>query len=235
MIVFLTGAGISAESGIQTFRDSDGLWNEYDVREVCDIETFEQNKDKVFKFYNERRLEYANARPNLAHQRIAQLQQEKGVDAVKIITQNVDHLFEKAGCCDVVHLHGHMSEMICLNCGNIHQLDVLEVSSKTECTECKQVRLKPNVVFFNEAANYHPMLEILETMTNQDALVVIGTSGMAIPLNAMVEAVSGYKILNNLDASDEVNEALFDEVIYSNVTDSIEEVISLVISHININ
>ncbi|MBT4837809.1 MAG: NAD-dependent deacetylase [Methylococcales bacterium] len=223
MIVFLTGSGISADSGIATFRDKGGLWHKYDVREVCDMKTFEQNKDQVFAFYNDQRREYANAKPNSAHLAIARLQQQTG--HVKIITQNIDQLFEQAGCHDVVHIHGNLNEMICLACEKIHVIDNEDISPDDTCPFCQQARLKPNVVFFNEGAHMQPMLEILETMTSDDVLVVIGTSGMAIPLNALVEAVPGYKILNNLTPSDDINEELFDQVIYQQATKAVDQIV----------
>jgi NAD-dependent deacetylase len=230
MIVFLTGSGISADSGLKTFRDNQGLWQQYDIRQVCDIETFDQNKAMVFQFYNERRLEYTDAKPNHAHYTIAKLQQQWSSEHVKIITQNIDHLFEKAGCLDVAHVHGNINEMKCLACEEVFTLgnDQLTIQSDSLCPNCQQPELKPNVVFFNEGASLQSMLEILDVMTSEDMLVVIGTSGMAIPLNAIVEAVPGYKILNNLQASDGIDENLFDEIIYETASKGIEQIKSII-------
>lgn len=227
MVVFLTGSGISADSGIETFRDKGGLWHKYDVQKVCNIETFEQNKAQIFSFYNEQRRKYANAKPNYAHLAIARLQQQIG--KVSIITQNIDQLLEQAGCHNVVHIHGNLNEMICLACEKIHVIDDQDISPDDPCPFCHQTELKPNVVFFNEGAYMQPMLEIFEAMTVDDVLVVMGTSGMAIPLNALVEAVPGFKILNNLMPSDDINEDLFDHVIYQQATKAIDQIVDWVL------
>ena len=104
-VIIFSGAGISAESGISTFRDSGGLWNEYKIEDICSAGCMQKNRDKTIEFYDKRRVELEDKQPNKAHRKIKKLK-DKYPNDIAIITQNVDNLFEKAGCRDVLHLHG---------------------------------------------------------------------------------------------------------------------------------
>ena len=117
-IVFLTGAGISAESGLSTFRSEDGLWNKHRVEDVATIEAFYRNPDYVHEFYNKMRPELLAAQPNPAHKAITTLQQ-KYPAKISVVTQNVDTLHEKAGNQNVYHIHGQINQIVCLNCGHV--------------------------------------------------------------------------------------------------------------------
>lgn len=227
-VIFITGAGISAESGLTTFRDKNGLWEQFDVNNVCNLETFEQNREQVFAFFNDRRAELKEAKPNSTHLTIAKIQYDYGKDRIKIITQNADDLLEKAGCKNVVHIHGVYNEIECLNCGEVTDVGYDAVGADISCLTCGRVALKPNVTFFNEAPKYHDFMTELETMTPTDMLVVMGTSSMAIPVNAIVEAVPGYKILNNLERVEEINHELFDKTFYEPATAAILSIEKLI-------
>ena len=117
-ILFISGAGLSAESGLRTFRDTDGLWEEYEVMEVCSTQGFLADRQKVLDFYDDRRRDLHDKKPNEAHFMMARLKKEFG-DEIAILTQNVDDLLERAGCTDVVHLHGTLTDLRCEACGEV--------------------------------------------------------------------------------------------------------------------
>lgn len=148
--VVFTGAGCSAESGIPTFRDTGGLWEQYSVDEVCNIHQLHRNLDNVHTFYSMIKETYAHAKPNAAHYALAELQAEHGVDNFQIFTSNVDMLLEAAGCKDVVHVHGDMDHMNCTYCfGRKYIGDAPFIQQA--CENCFGV-MKPGVVFFGESA-----------------------------------------------------------------------------------
>ena len=133
-IVILTGAGISAESGLATFRSSNGLWNNHRVEDVATVEGFQRNPALVHDFYNELKIEIQKAKPNPAHLAITKLQKEYP-GTVSVITQNVDTLHEKAGNTNICHIHGQINQAVCLNCGHI--LETFgDVDTETTCPQC---------------------------------------------------------------------------------------------------
>lgn len=206
-IIVFSGAGISAESNLATFRDSNGLWANYDPMEVCNYLNWRENYKLVHEFYNKRREELGSVKPNIAHKNIKKLSEKYNVIN---ITQNVDNLFERAGCNDVIHLHGNLCELICLKCGEIINLGY-ESYDFTPCPKCGFEMLKPNIVFFFEPApKYATMYQIFENVKDNDIIIVIGTSGEVVNICSMLN--KGYKILNNLDSSPNINEAIFDSV-----------------------
>lgn len=149
-IMILSGAGLSAPSGLKTFRDNDGLWEEYDVMEVCSATGFRKNPKKVLDFYDARRAQLQNVKPNHAHEKIAQLKEKWGKNLF-VITQNVDDLLERAGCKDVVHLHGFLPELRCLKCEEIFNIGYEKITDK-QCPKCKSKDLRHNIVMFEEQA-----------------------------------------------------------------------------------
>ena len=155
-IYFFTGAGISAPSGIPTFRDKGGLWEEYDLDVVCRYGNWQQNKEEVYKFYGELNKKYCDAEPNKAHKFIAEMQSEFGTNRVKIITQNIDTLFEKAGCKEVLHLHGMINHLQCTACGNIFPAEI-KIDTRCTNTKCNSIKgVKPYVIMFGEKPpNYY--------------------------------------------------------------------------------
>ena len=177
-ILILTGAGISAESGLSTFRSSNGLWNNHRVEDVASIEGFERNPALVHDFYNELKIEVAKAKPNAAHLAITKLQQEYP-GQVSIATQNVDTLHEKAGNQNVYHIHGQINQAVCQNCGQI--LETFgDVDTETVCPHCQIMgMMKPNIVFFGE--NLLCMDKVDELLRHCDLFISIGTSGVVYP------------------------------------------------------
>ena len=183
-IVILTGAGISAESGLATFRSADGLWNNHRVEDVATIEAFERNPDYVHDFYNQMRPELFAAKPNAAHFAISELQQKYPAE-VNIITQNVDTLHEKAGNKNVWHIHGQINQIVCLNCGNVFETWG-DICSEDECPQCKiRGMLKPNIVFFGENLLYMNKVDVL--LEKCDLFISVGTSGVVYPAAGFVQ------------------------------------------------
>lgn len=151
-IIIFCGSGVSQESGIDTFRDTNGLWSNYDLNEVCNFKTFQKNREKAFHFYNERKKEILQAQPNKAHTIIAQLQKTYGAEHVKLFTSNIDDLLERSGCVDVVHVHGDIFNMQCTDCGHVWNIGSKEYDVNMPCMHCQSLITKPNIVLFNETA-----------------------------------------------------------------------------------
>ena len=221
-IVILTGAGISAESGLSTFRSSDGLWNNYKVEDVATIEAFEHRPDVVHKFYNELRPIMNKAQPNLAHYAITMLQSELLDSEINIITQNIDLLHEKAKNKNIYHIHGRIDECICLNCGQITKV-CGNIGSDNVCPHCELMSmLKPNIVFFGEMPKYLNKVE--ELLADCDTFIAIGTSGAVYPAAGFVQIAkeNGAKTyLFNLDKSD--NADLFDYHFYGKASETFKQ------------
>lgn len=181
-IVFLTGAGMSAESGISTFRDSDGLWENYSVEQVCTHEAWLRNPQLLLDFYNMLRRKFMNCKPNEGHRLVARLEQDFEVE---VVTQNVDNLHEQAGSSHVLHLHGEM--MKCRGVDDETRLYDLDPSNPDIHLGDKDPygkQLRPHIVFFNEAVpNLDPAAQI---MSHADIVVVIGTSLNVYPAAGLV-------------------------------------------------
>ena len=212
-----TGAGLSAESGISTFRDANGLWENHSIMDVCHIMTWDINKSLVFDFYNARRQQLREVSPNAAHATRAELERELGEGRFFHVTMNVDDLAEAAGMENVVHVHGKLKEMRCLSCKHVWDVGYDAVPVDTACPICgKNDRVKPNVVFFGESAPlYEKMWQIFYMPRVGDIILIIGTSGVVVSLNWMVDGMNRnvHSILVNKHDSNSIDEDLFDEVI----------------------
>jgi NAD-dependent deacetylase len=178
-----SGAGLSAESGISTFRTGDGIWTRDSIDEVCNYLTWRRNRRAVFRFYNQRLAEYGDARPNDAHRLLAQWQDTWGTERVHLITQNIDDLLEQAGARQVTHLHGDMVSLLCTDCDHRFPMTGESLDSQAACPSCGYVEgVKPGVVFFNEAApEYETLWRIQSTMMPDDVFIAIGTTFEVIP------------------------------------------------------
>ena len=179
-LVFLTGAGISAESGIKTFRDADGLWEGHDIMEVASIEGFEKNPALVLDFYNQRRKQLLEVHPNKAHQIIAYLQQHFNVT---VVTQNVDDLHERAGTKKIIHLHGELlkARSVVNECLIYDwKTDIFEGT-----TNDKNHQLRPHIVWFGEAV---PEIEnAVKIIEKADIVVIVGTSLQVYPAAGLID------------------------------------------------
>ena len=179
-IVVLSGAGISAESGIKTFRETGGLWEEYDVMQVASIDGWNANPELVLQFYNERRQQLAEVKPNDAHTILADLEQHFDVH---VITQNVDNLHEQAGSSKVLHLHGELTKI--RSCGNDEDIRDIGYSSVSWGDKCeKGFQLRPHIVWFGEPVP--EMSQAIEIIADADFLIVIGTSLNVYPAASLI-------------------------------------------------
>ncbi|KAB2872169.1 MAG: NAD-dependent deacylase [Bacteroidales bacterium] len=182
-LVVLTGAGISAESGIRTFRDMGGLWEEYDVMEVASPEGWAKNPQLVLRFYNERRSQLKNAQPNLAHKTLAE---EETNFIVHIITQNVDNLHERAGSSNVLHLHGELTKArSTVNDNSIKDIGYSEINWGDKCE--KGFQLRPHIVWFGEAVP--AMDEAIKLVRSAEIFAVVGTSLNVYPAAGLLDYV----------------------------------------------
>ena len=224
-VVILTGAGISAESGINTFRDSDGLWNNVDVKELATKEALKKNRDNVIEFYNHRRAEIANKEPNVAHKKLVELVNNN--DDIKLITQNVDDLFEKAGADNVIHLHGKITEVKCQNCGLTYDIGYKKQQDafNGKCPVCFSKKIRPNIVMFGEPTPEYKYL--YEDLKDCKVFVVIGTSGNVIDVDILADGIE-HSLLNNLATSPAIDESKFEVVIHKPATEAIDEVIEFI-------
>lgn len=185
VLVISSGAGISAESGIKTFRDADGLWENYPVMDVASADGFRRNPALIHKFYNERRHQLVNARPNEAHKILADL--EKYYD-VRVITQNVDDLHERAGSSNVLHLHGELMKIRSIkNPDYIEELSPDNLDTNVETRGKNGDLMRPHIVFFQEPV---PNIEkAVEEVSEADIFVVIGTSLVVYPAASLLNFV----------------------------------------------
>ena len=183
-LVILTGAGISAESGIPTFRDPGGVWEKYDLEQVATPEGFRRNPDLVHEFYNARRRDLLRVEPNAAHLALAELERSWPGEFL-LVTQNVDDLHERAGSRRVIHIHGELLKVRCEVCGRVFR-ETGKIFTRTPCPFCgKPGGLRPHVVWFGETP-FH-LEEVYEALLGCDLFAAIGTSGTVYPAAGFVE------------------------------------------------
>lgn len=215
-LVILTGAGLSAESGLGTFRDTNGLWTDYDLSQVATPRGFAADPAKVHGFYNARRANCRAARPNRAHAALASIADHPDVT---LITQNVDDLLERAGAGDVVHMHGQLNRALCAACG--HRWDAPDTMAPDDlCPVCNAPETRPDVVWFGEMP-YH-MDRCQDALDHADLFVAIGTSAEVYPAAGFVDTArdSGARTIEiNLEPSARVG--AFDEVVMGPATSAV--------------
>jgi NAD-dependent deacetylase len=187
-IFILTGAGISAESGLSTFRDKGGLWSRYKIEDVASIQGYARDPQRVLDFYNLRRGVHGDIQPNAAHFALAKLEAhwaEKGAE-IMLCTQNIDNLHERAGSKHVIHMHGELAKVRCHDCGDVTPRDG-DLSLALGCAACGRVcGMRPHVVWFGETPLQ--MDEIYAALTAANLFVSIGTSGSVYPAAGFVRA-----------------------------------------------
>ena len=204
-LVVLTGAGMSAESGINTFRDADGLWEGHNVMDVASPEGWFRDQDLVLDFYNQRRKQLLEVEPNYGHELLAQLQ---ATHQVKIVTQNVDDLHERAGSKNVLHLHGELrkvrstinEELVYSWEDDLNKGDLCELNSQ----------LRPHIVWFGEAV---PMLErAIEITAEADMLLIIGTSMQVYPAASLINYIKSQVPIYFIDPRPAINSTGFENL-----------------------
>lgn len=222
-VIILSGAGISAESGISTFRDEDGLWENHNIEDICTSGCLDINREKTIKFYDMLRVNLKDKQPNYAHKIVAQLKNKYPND-IAVITQNVDDMFERAGCKDVLHLHGFLQELRCPKCNNILNIKYEEQFQKHEnCPNCNNL-LRPNIVFFGENAPKYK--DMYKEFDDCEVFIVIGTSGAVIHTDMFLNPQIKLSILNNLQESSFINDSVYSKVLYKKATLAIDEIAS---------
>jgi NAD-dependent deacetylase len=213
-VFVLTGAGVSAESGLGTFRDRNGLWTQFDLEEVATPQGYERDPGKVLDFYNLRRRNLVKARPNEAHAALARLERglASGGDELFLCTQNVDDLHEQAGSERVVHMHGELLKARCAACGEARPWRE-DIGLETGCPGCGAVgRMRPHVVWFGEMPLDMDLIH--DELRRCDLFVAVGTSGSVYPAADFVREArrAGAKTCElNLEPSDTARH--FDEVV----------------------
>jgi NAD-dependent deacetylase len=205
-IVILTGAGFSEESGIDTFRDMDGLWTKVNIVDVATPEGFARNPRMVHAFYNERRrgLRAHNIRANAAHAALGRLERDWPGGEVLLVTQNIDHLHEQGGSTNLIHMHGEMFKARCELCAGVHTWQE-DLALETECPKCQSSGgMRPHVVWFGEMP--FDMDRIYAALNACDLFVSIGTSGNVYPAAGFVQEVRhagrGHTLELNLEPSE---------------------------------
>jgi len=214
-IVILTGAGISKESGLDTFRCADGIWSKVNLEDVATPEAFVRDPAMVHAFYNDRRRQLRDPAiaPNAAHLALARLERDYP-GKVLLVTQNIDNLHERAGCTNLIHMHGELLKIRCEACGTVHAWDH-DLSTKDMCPRCNRTgSLRPHVVWFGEFPL--EMERIYAALEECGLFLSIGTSGNVYPAAGFVQHVleygDGHTVELNLEPSS--GATLFDETLY---------------------
>ncbi len=228
-VVVLTGAGISADSGLKTFRDNDGLWENHRVEDVATPEAFERNPELVYRFYNERRRQLlSGVEPNSAHHALAKLESHLG-DKFLLVTQNVDDLHERAGSERVLHMHGELLSGFCCHSKKRFELKTdIDMTSRCDCCQPSQ-RVRPDIVWFGEMPYY--MDEIGNALRNSDIFISIGTSGNVYPAAGFVQEanIHGAQTIElNLEPSE--NDNLFQEAYYGRAGEVVPKFVEKLLS-----
>lgn len=217
-IVVLTGAGISAESNISTFRAADGLWENHRVEDVASPEGFATDPDLVHRFYDARRRHLFEVEPNAAHEALARLERESTAP-VTIITQNVDDLHERAGSTNVIHMHGELRSALCAGCGE-RAPHLGDLAHRPACSSCGEAALRPDIVWFGEAI--YGGERIWEAVASCDVFAVIGTSSTVYPAAGLAAEARGNgaeTVLLNLDLHEDAH--LYDVVAQGPATQTV--------------
>jgi len=230
-IVVLTGAGVSAESGIQTFRDKDGLWENYKLEDVATLDGYKKNPELVLEFYNKRRRDFCQGdkKPNAAHLALAELEEEFAGEFL-LVTQNIDNLHEQAGSKNVIHMHGELLKSRCPESNQVIQC-YDDLTSNDFCHCCQYpTALRPHIVWFGEM----PLgLDVIyHHLSQADLFIAIGTSGTVYPAAGFVEeakSVGAFSIELNLEASEIYSH--FDQVIQGKATKLVPSLVNTILKN----
>ncbi|MEQ6202395.1 NAD-dependent deacylase [Sulfitobacter sp. HNIBRBA2951] len=226
-IVILTGAGISAESGIETFRADTGLWAQHKVEDVATPEGFARDPARVMAFYNNRRANAAAARPNAAHQALGRLDAAEDVNLL-LVTQNIDDLHERGGSAHVLHMHGAVNSALCAACDHRWPAPS-EMHAGDSCPACDAATARPDIVWFGEMP--YQMDRIFAALSQADIFVAIGTSGNVYPAAGFVAEAAragAHTIEINLEPSAVGSQ--FDEAIMGPATQTVPAWVNSVLS-----
>lgn len=201
-IVVLTGAGVSAESGLATFRDADGLWEQHDPMTIATPEAFARDPELVYRFYNARRNQLPEVQPNAAHHALARLQQAFAGN-VFLVTQNVDDLHERGGSSQVCHMHGELGSMLCQSCAAVMPATT-DYDGASRCPRCDaQGKLRPDIVWFGEMPYHMESIEL--QLADCDLFIAVGTSGVVYPAAGFVRQATMHGAMT-VEVNKEISE-----------------------------
>lgn len=223
-IIFFTGAGVSVASGLGTFRGSaKALWENFDVNMVCNINTFHANRPKVFDFYNQRKTQYNDVKPNSAHLVIREAQKILGAS---IFTSNVDLLHEAAGS-PATHVHGRMDEMLCIQCDHRWSIGDGLFEEHGECPSCKSTDIKPGIVLFGEQAPLYR--ELADAVEDNNSIKIVMGSSLSVLSPWDLGYGHGKMILIDPEANPDQHGLYFDLMLAKKAEDvTLEEILELV-------
>jgi len=231
-IMILSGAGLSAESGIRTFRDHDGLWENHDVMTVCSREGWIADRHLVTRFYNDRRRDLESKEPNRAHHILADLEHTYRGRIIHL-TQNIDDLMERAGANDVIHLHGTLTDLRCENCLETFHIGYASQSGNESCPHCGNKRIRHNVVMFGESAPEYA--HIHQAIRECSLFISIGTSGSVIDLVPIAKSFKHSILIdpkrNKTPSKFDPNEYIdeyFEHFIQKNAVEAMDEMVKLI-------
>lgn len=227
--IALTGAGISVESGLQTFRGKNGLWEKYDPNEFAHISAFKRDPSRYWTIRRDFYKSLPNIKPNNAHLVLAKLEKMKYLNSV--ITQNIDGLHHKAGNKNVIEFHGNAQTLFCMNCNKLYETNKIKLEKVPPLCKCGGV-LKPNVVFFGESIPVDAITKSQEESQNCDLMLVIGTSAVVYPAASLpiIAKNNGAKIIEINKESTELTDLLSDYFIQGNAG----EVLPAILKEMNI-
>jgi NAD-dependent deacetylase len=235
-VMILSGAGLSAESGIRTFRDHDGLWENHDVMKVCSTQGWIEDRQYVTRFYNDRRHDLESKEPNRAHKVLARLEQDyRG--RVMHLTQNIDNLMEKAGAKDVIHLHGTLTDLRCEACTETFPVGYAPQQGDEACPHCGNKRVRHNVVMFGESAPEY--VHIQEAIRHCTLFIAIGTSGAVIDIVPIAKAFKHSVLIDpkrqptasRFDPHEYIDK-YFEHFIQKKAGDAMDEMMAIVKAHL---
>ena len=238
-LLIFSGAGLSAESGIPTFReDSEGLWSRFDPTIYSNYKVWRENFQTVHEFHSDLRAMLAQFQPNLAHKKVAEWQRRYNAT---VITQNADLLLEAAGCQNVVHVHGRLDEMQCESCGHFWNIGYSRYDTSLGCPNCSSVDdVKPGAVLFGEAApKYEILYNTLESLTEQSLFLCIGTAGSVVPVDNFAKALSCPSVINVLNLNRDIDGYLppivpahWTHCILGPITQQLDKIDSILVNHL---
>lgn len=231
-IMILSGAGLSKESGLDTFRDAGGLWEGHDIMEVCSTQGWIKDRKRVIEFYNKRRIELESTQPNYAHVVLAKLE-KKYRGRIIHLTQNIDDLMQRAGAKDVIHLHGKLQELRCEMCTQTFQIGYRAQNENDICPHCGNKRVRHNVVMFGENAQNYSYITQATKMSN--LLIVIGTSGKVIDITKIAKEFKNSILIDpqrqetksQYDPYKYIDE-YFEHFIQKNATEAMDEMVEII-------
>ncbi|MAL75261.1 MAG: NAD-dependent protein deacylase [Rhodospirillaceae bacterium] len=231
-IVILTGAGISKESGLSTFRDADGIWATVRIEDVATPEAFKADPERVHEFYNTRRRALLDPaiKPNAAHEALARLEREWPAE-VLVVTQNIDDLHERAGSRNLIHMHGELLKARCSTCNSVSFWD-MNLTVQTSCASCgRKGGMRPHVVWFGEMP--FMMETITEALGRCGLFLSIGTSGNVYPAAGFVRTVRQAGTAQTVEISLEPSEgaSLFDDGVYGPATEMVPQVVDQILRY----